>query len=74
MLPLDRLPDPPAGPKLQLLEGVSILDLTTSIAGPYAAMLLGDMGADVVKIERPEAEMTAGHGDPRLWTVNRSGS
>jgi crotonobetainyl-CoA:carnitine CoA-transferase CaiB-like acyl-CoA transferase len=41
---------------------VRVIDLTTSIAGPYAAMLLGDMGADVVKIERPGAG-----DDSRAW-------
>ena len=61
MLPLDHLP-PPAAPSIQLLAGVTVIDLTTSIAGPYAAMLLGDMGARVIKIERP------GKGDDcRAW-------
>lgn len=35
--------------------GLKVLDLATNIAGPAAAMILGDMGADVVKIERPPA-------------------
>ena len=61
MLPLDNLPAP-AAPSIQLLAGVTVIDLTTSIAGPYAAMLLGDMGARVIKVERP------GKGDDcRAW-------
>ena len=46
----------------QALDGIRILDLSSYIAGPFAAMLLADMGAAVVKIEN------TGGGDPfRKW-------
>lgn len=41
---------------MKLLEGVRVLDLGSFITAPYAAMLLAEMGADVIKVERPEGD------------------
>ncbi|KAJ1970376.1 hypothetical protein H4R35_005900 [Dimargaris xerosporica] len=44
------------------LEGLRVLDLTRILAGPYCTMLLGDLGADVIKVEHPRAG-----DDTRAW-------
>ncbi|MCZ6614858.1 MAG: CaiB/BaiF CoA-transferase family protein [Chloroflexi bacterium] len=62
------------------LHGIRILDLTRFLSGPYTTMLLGDLGADVIKVERPgEGDGTRGTGpflgdgySAYFMSVNRS--
>jgi len=48
-----------------ILEGVRVIEMTEALAGPYCAMLLGDFGADVIKVERPgTGDQSRGWGPP----------
>ena len=51
----------PGGP----LEGVRVLDLTSMISGPVATMMLGDQGADVIKVEPPGGDLVRNLGPNR---------
>jgi len=46
------------------LDGVLVLDFTQQMAGPFCTMLLGDMGADVIKVEKPDGDDIRRAGPP----------
>ncbi|OBK46186.1 CaiB/BaiF CoA transferase family protein [Mycobacterium kubicae] len=60
----------PTGP----LAGIRILEVGTMLAGPYATMLLADLGAEVVKIEPLGGEISRGVGSSYFGSLNRNKS
>jgi crotonobetainyl-CoA:carnitine CoA-transferase CaiB-like acyl-CoA transferase len=56
------------------LDGITVLDLTRVLSGPYCTMLLGDMGARVIKVEQPgKGDDTRAWGPPFLHPSARAG-
>lgn len=78
-LPYHDLPVVRGGQTFGMLDGLRVVDVTTSVAGPYATMLLSDFGAEVIKVERPHGDDARAWGPPwldqqALWftAVNRN--
>jgi crotonobetainyl-CoA:carnitine CoA-transferase CaiB-like acyl-CoA transferase len=66
-LSIETEPEAKVDPGAKPLAGLTVVDFTRILSGPYATMLLADLGADVVKIERPgRGDDTRGWGPP-FW-------
>jgi crotonobetainyl-CoA:carnitine CoA-transferase CaiB-like acyl-CoA transferase len=54
----------------EILKGIKILDLSQAMAGPLCSMILGDLGADVIKIELPDGDSARSLGDTFLYGLS----
>jgi alpha-methylacyl-CoA racemase len=54
------------------LAGLRVIEMAGLGPAPFAAMMLGDLGADVVRVDRPPKPEPAGGADPRAYVMNRS--
>src|SRR6185369_15079267 len=67
---------------MAMLDGIKVIELGQNLAGPYASQILGDLGAAVIKIEKPGGDDARGWGPPfakdgasiAFHTINRGKS
>ena len=52
------------------LDGIKVLDMTQAMSGPFATMLLGDLGAEIIKVEPPEGDQTRSWAPPYMGGIS----